>query len=49
MVVEEKLFLLLRKMGPQKLVLDLINQFQRAAIWVAIVKNIMVFSVLVIS
>lgn len=48
MVVEAKLFLLLRKMVTQKLVLDLINQSQMAIIWAAFVMKITVFSVLVI-
>lgn len=48
MVVEAKLFMLLRKMVTQKLVLDLINQSQMAIIWAAFVMKITVFSVLVI-
>lgn len=48
MVVKAKLFFLLKTMGPQKLGLDLINQYQMAMILVVIVKKIMAFFVLVI-
>ena len=49
MVVGGKFFLLLREMDPQKLGLDLRNQFQMAMILVDFVRKIMDFSVLVIS
>lgn len=48
LVTREKLFLPLKKMAPQKLELDLIDQFQKAMILEAFVKKIMVSFVLVI-